>query len=174
MTEEWRPVANWPGYEVSSIGRVRSERRRPEGEWRILKPFKAPYGYVMVALYRDSFMQKFCVHQLVARAFLGPKPSDKHLVAHADNDPKNNHVENLRWATQQENMRDKVRHGTAQRGERHPRSKFSDETARLIRRRGLDGESCTDMASEYGVHPTTIHKIVVGKNYIYLDAPDAR
>ncbi len=128
----------------------------------------------MVALYGGGKMQKFCVHQLVARAFLGPRPSDRHLVAHDDNNPKNNCVENLRWATQQENMRDKVRHGTAQRGERHPRSKFSDETARLIRERARNGESRRRMAEEYGVHSSTIYKLVCGDNYRYLDAPDVR
>lgn len=44
------------------------------------------------------------VHQLIAEAFLGPKPFEGAVVMHLDDNPLNNRVENLRWATQQDNL----------------------------------------------------------------------
>ena len=45
------------------------------------------------------------VHVLVARGFLGPRPSAQHTVDHINNNPRDNRVVNLRWATPQEQVR---------------------------------------------------------------------
>lgn len=46
------------------------------------------------------------IHQLVATAFI-PNPENKSNVDHIDTNRTNNTVENLRWATQSENMNNK-------------------------------------------------------------------
>jgi len=43
------------------------------------------------------------VHRLVAKAFI-PNPDNLPLVDHIDNNSTNNHVSNLRWVTNQQNM----------------------------------------------------------------------
>lgn len=43
-------------------------------------------------------------HQLIAEAFLGPKPDEKSVVLHLDDNPLNNRVDNLKWGTQKENL----------------------------------------------------------------------
>lgn len=44
------------------------------------------------------------MHQLVCEAFHGPKPFDKAVVIHLDEDGLNNRAENLKWGTQKENL----------------------------------------------------------------------
>lgn len=43
------------------------------------------------------------VHQIVAEAFLEPKPSPTHVIDHKDTNKCNNRPDNLRWATRLEN-----------------------------------------------------------------------
>lgn len=52
------------------------------------------------------------VHQLVARAFLGPQPPG-HDVRHLDCDRENNALSNLAYGTKAQNMADSVAHGIA-------------------------------------------------------------
>jgi hypothetical protein len=52
-----------------------------------------------------------CVHKLVLLAFVGPNPP-KYECLHANGDPADNRLVNLRWGTRSENIQDAVRHGT--------------------------------------------------------------
>lgn len=116
MGERWIPIPGYEGrYEVSDLGNVRSLARisvRSNGRplpvrERILKP---------TAHYRSGHLRVFLegkcieVHRLVAAAFLGPRP-DGLEVCHWDDNPRNNHVSNLRYGTFSDNMRDRVRNG---------------------------------------------------------------
>lgn len=89
---EWRPIVDYPEYEVSNGGSVR------HGE-RVLKPGRGN-GYSIVQLGRNN---KKYVHRLVASAFI-PNPDGKREVDHINRIKTDNRVENLRWATKSENM----------------------------------------------------------------------
>lgn len=99
---EWRTV---PGFsplhvKVSAKGWVKTQRGRPnvDGVRSLGKPHRGsrrPGGDHRVTVEGKAVM----VHRLIALAFLGPPPSAKHSVDHKDQDPGNNAVENLRWAT---------------------------------------------------------------------------
>lgn len=104
--EEWRPVAGFPDYEVSSLGRVASVKR---GERQILRGGKTDTGYRNVLLYRDGVRVGRRIHQLVAHAFLGPRPEGLQ-IRHLDGDQLNNEARNLLYGTQAENMADRRRH----------------------------------------------------------------
>lgn len=68
-------------------------------------------GYLMVSVRRtDGRYVQRRVHDLVARAFLGPPPSPEHIVDHVNGNPEQNDIRNLRWATQQENRQNRTRH----------------------------------------------------------------
>ena len=104
MTEKWRPVPGYPRYEVSSLGRVRSFARYSEG--RVLRPGKSGrFGYATVALGRGNSR---CVHDLVAAAFLGPRPEGAD-VAHLDGNGADSRPENLAYKTRRENNFDRAR-----------------------------------------------------------------
>lgn len=114
--EEWRPIPGYEGYEASTCGRIRSVSRTitckngvsKSLNGRVLKELRASRGdHVNVSIrgYPTA------VHRLVLLAFVGPAP-DGMECCHCDGNAANNRIENLRWDTHLENMRDLVRHGT--------------------------------------------------------------
>lgn len=93
--EIWKDVEAYPGYQVSSLGRVRTV----DGE--ILKTYiREPYNCVYL---RKPYKHIENIHRLVALAFI-PNPENKRTVNHIDGDTHNNSIENLEWATVSENI----------------------------------------------------------------------
>jgi hypothetical protein len=118
--EIWRPVVGVEGYQVSSLGRVKSLR-----SGRILKTPPDRDGYPTVNLGR----RRRAVHQLVLLAFVGPCPPGRQC-RHLDGRSGNARLSDLVWGTPRENYLDRVRHGTVARGPRHGRHTQPERTAR--------------------------------------------
>ena len=113
MTEEWRPVDGFPNYEVSSEGRVRSLDREEmcEGflrmrKGKILAPDYDTDGYCRVTLCKDGKRYHKFVHRLVGLSFL-PNPENKPTIDHINRLKTDNNLSNLRWATMQEQGKNK-------------------------------------------------------------------
>lgn len=108
MTEVWKPVAGYEGlYEVSDQGRVRSFvvsriNGFREGPHLMRLNTRRRDGYQTVNLVSDGQVATKKVHQLVAVAFLGKRPSGNN-PDHINGIRRDNRVENLRWATQKQN-----------------------------------------------------------------------
>jgi len=92
---DWKQIDEYD-YFVSNTGLVRNK------SGKILKQMECIRGYVRVGLYKNKGMKKHLVHRLVALAFI-PNPENKPQIDHADSNPSNNDVSNLRWATPSEN-----------------------------------------------------------------------
>lgn len=60
-------------------------------------------GYEVIMLSRDGKKFGTFVHRLVAMAFL-PNPHNYPVVNHKDENPKNNHVDNLEWCSYYYNL----------------------------------------------------------------------
>lgn len=107
--EIWKDVIGYEGsYQVSNLGRVKSVSReifnrgvRQKIKERILKPCNKG-GYLFVTLSQFGKPKTFAVHRLVAITFL-PNPENKPQVNHLDENPLNNRLTNLAWATASEN-----------------------------------------------------------------------
>ena len=100
--EIWKTVPNYDNYEVSNLGRVKSNYRN-----KILKPTKGK-PYFKVGLYKDKKQKKFCVHQLVAMAFLNHNPCGYNIVInHKNFNGYDNRLSNLELVTQRENSNKK-------------------------------------------------------------------
>lgn len=80
--------------------------------WKKFLNQRESKGYLRVALSFDGEKEarQISVHRLVALQFI-PNPENKPHVNHKDNNPKNNHVSNLEWCTQKENVDYSFKHG---------------------------------------------------------------
>lgn len=69
-------------------------------------------GYLRTALeQKDGSRRKNeSIHRLVAKQFI-PNPDNLPVVMHKDNDTLNNHVSNLKWGTQAENIKQSFEEG---------------------------------------------------------------
>ena len=114
VKELWKPLLEYKGIEISSIGRVRkaANKRRKE---RILTEFpKDRDGYCRCSVQKlDGTWTSQPVHRLVAKAFI-PNVENKQAVNHIDGNRQNNKVENLEWVTPKENVIHSFRFGSRQ------------------------------------------------------------
>lgn len=102
MEEIWKDIKGFEGcYQVSNFGRVKSFHRWKRASCPkeyILKNSLANNGYCQVTLYNGDKRQKHLVHRLVADAFI-PNPDNLPHINHKDENPENNHADNLEWCT---------------------------------------------------------------------------
>jgi hypothetical protein len=96
--EVWKSIDGYESYAISSFGRVKNTKTG-----RILKAADNKDGYLRINLCEDATRKTFTVHRLVACAFIN-NPNDKECVDHKNNDKTNNHISNLRFATNKENQ----------------------------------------------------------------------
>ena len=111
--ETFKPVCGFGGfYQVSNKGTVRSCSNTVVRSND--RPYKVPVkilsshvsskdGYARVVLYKRGQKSTHLVHRLVAQSFI-PNPLNKGDVNHVDGDKQNNNMNNLEWATRQENI----------------------------------------------------------------------
>jgi len=89
-------------YEISNFGNLR--RLLKNGSYRQIKGSITNKGYRYFQLNRDGKRQNICFHVMVAEQFIGKRP-ESYVIDHIDRNPLNNNVNNLRYITHTENMR---------------------------------------------------------------------
>lgn len=187
MTEEkWLPIKS--GYEVSSLGRVRSIPRTiriirkrngivltdlmAKYTGRVLSPSKNSGGYECVMMGANG-NGRIPVHRLVAEAFI-PNPENKPQVNHKNGIRDDNRVENLEWATNSENQRHRavvLRTGTVgvYCGESHPMSKLNDNDVLDMRTLVAFGANCADLCRAFSISISAGHNAITGKTWKHLN-----
>lgn len=104
MSEIWVNIKDHAKYQVSNLGRVRRVYSYYTHFGTILSPCIDFKGYLRTRIVNDlGLWHTVKVHRIVAGAFIA-NPQNKPQVNHKDANKKNNTVENLEWATPQENM----------------------------------------------------------------------
>lgn len=165
--EIWKPVPDWPEYEVSNLGKV---KRVAPGmgtkNGRVLRNRKLKSGYLRVSLCRNSKKVDFLVHRLVASAYLDGDVSLD--VCHFDGDRENCASSNLRYDTRKGNMADAIRHGTTPRGERCETNKHSEKTVKQIKKLLDEGLGLTACSKLFGIPISTVQGIKEGRNWGWL------
>lgn len=163
----WKQIPGFPDYFASDGGQIKSRNRRGAKGGGILKPTINGFGYCIVYLSMRSKKYTRRVHRLVLEAFVGPCP-DGMETRHLNGDPHDNRLENLAWGTPPENFRDKVAHGTNQRGETASNVRLSNAQIAAIR---ADLRPQRVVAAEYGIDPGSVCRIRNGKAWRHLPSP---
>ena len=174
MEEVWKDIPGYEGlYQVSNLGRVKSlphwiQRRNvltggvskvltPE---KILKPQPQKSGHLDVKLGTHP-AKHHRIHRLVMLAFCGPCPPGME-VCHNDSNPANNRLDNHRYDTHLNNQIDMAYVGN------RSRQIIKVPQVYEIRARLARGDTCKDIAKDYGVDKSTISKIKGGRNFAWL------
>ena len=180
MEEVWKDIPGYEGcYQASTHGRIRSVARpvfRKDGHsgyavWqyagRILRVRPTESGHLNVSLGARNTKK---VHRLVLETFVGPCPAG-HECLHADGNPANNRLDNLRWGTRLDNRADMRAHAQLYR-RRQGATWLSEETIRAIKRELSAPERPTQkiLARKYGVHVNTICNINRKYTHKWVDA----
>lgn len=165
MIEIWKDVKGYEGiYQVSNLARVKSLSRIIENfgvhkniltKEIILKQSLSGsinFQYYTVRLTSNSISKSYKVHRLVAINFIA-NPLNKPQVNHIDGNKFNNHVENLEWCTQNENMQHAYDTGLKKKmfGSKNGASKFV-----LNFETGIYYESIKDAARSININYTTL------------------
>lgn len=171
QTEIWTIVEGFPGYEVSSLGRVRSLDRvvldkrgralRLKG--RTLAQHPDRDGYRCVSLCRNGAPETRKVHRLVASAFIAESTNpDATQVNHKSGIKDDNAVGNLEWVTSVENIQHAITTGLSKpvNGEHHGKAKLTDADVIVIRKAADGGETRASIARRFGVAAPHVSNIV--------------
>ncbi len=161
-SEQWLPIAGFPDYQISDLGRVKSHKGRQP---KILSPVN--FGpYIGLYLFIEGRKYIKYIHQLVAQAFLGPQLNSD--VRHLDGDRNNNCLTNLAYGTRKENMADALAHGTTARGVKCPQSKLTDSTVIELRKLRQEGITVPKLSQMFGVSLRTVYRALTGESWSHI------
>ena len=171
--EIWKDIPGYEGrYQASTLGRIRSLDRKVRVvipntgkphfrnyKGQVLRPGRyCKSGHLSVVLGHGKAGAP--VHQLVASTFLGPCPKGCEVL-HANGNPTDNRVKNLRYGTRTENIIDVFRCGGKWR-------KLDVEDVRQIRFCLAMGMTYREIASMYSVSISNISAIKNGRTFSWL------
>jgi integrase len=110
--EIWADIPGYPGYQVSTLGRVRSRLKSGRGHSLRDEPVNlslipTQHGYVKVSIRRGGIPEAVGVHRLVLLAFVG-KPKGHLQCRHLNGVKTDNRLGNLCWGTPSQNAKDTV------------------------------------------------------------------
>lgn len=103
-----KPIPGYPNYEVSNWGRIFIVKNGTRVE-KLPRPCNNRERYLNIRLWNNGQKKKICVHNLVAKVFLGEIP-EGYVVDHINNNPSDNYVTNLQIVTVAENSQKAAKH----------------------------------------------------------------
>jgi hypothetical protein len=155
-------IPDVPGYLVDVAGDIWSTKPGRGGRYKAVHPIKAyrdPRGYVQVCLHaKPGVRKRFAVHNLVARAFLGPRPEGM-LVCHRNDDPGDPRPGNLYYGTQKDNIQQALSSGRMVHGDRSHLAKLTDQQCLQILALLNQGQSVTKLAGQFGVSASHVYML---------------
>lgn len=172
LYEEWRQAQHistktfkmkvLKGYEVSNRGRFRRKDNK-----KLIEGTPNNVGRVQVMVTKKRYQ----IHRIAASTFLlNDEPRVKKVVMHLDSNPLNNHVSNLKWGTQSENLSDlhrkqslKASAGWQAMNEQSKKSVFVFDTEKM---KGQCYNSNSEASESLDIDRTTIRKAIKTKNKI--------
>ena len=176
MQEIWKTIEEFPNYEVSNLGNVRSivhkdKWGRTKGGQTLKPQFDGRRCYLHVGLFKNGKVTIRNVHRLVAITFID-NPHGYSEVNHIDEDKTNNSVSNLEWCTHKYNN-NYGRKKYCIKGENNPRHKISEADAQfIITHHKANGGTMRnkELAELFGLSATNTSAIAHGRRWNYANS----
>ena len=166
MTEIWKNIPGYPGYQASDMGRIMGKLGA------VMIPQKDSSSNWRVGPYKDGKRHTALVGHLVLQAFCGSCPKGQQC-RHGPCGRSCHELSNLCWGTSAENRADTIRDGTMPniRGEKHGKSKLTKPEVLEIR--GLRGKMLLrEIATKFGISVSHVCTIQTGRNWAWLKGPE--
>jgi hypothetical protein len=167
-TERWLPVVGWEDvYEVSDQGRLKRVGVHDVGRWavgHITRGSPSAGGYLRTALTLGARKQSLSLHRAVMAAFVGPC-AEGYSVNHRNGVKTDNRLENLEYATPEEQSRHAVRLGLSRprTGAAHPTCEWSAADIASWGERYAAGETGHAIAAAVGASSSTVYDAISGR-----------
>ena len=175
--ESARLVPGASRYWITDFGRVFST----VAGLRQMTPSPHRKGYRQIDLRTDDARERTrptrwrpYVHELVALAFIGPRPvvtGVAYEIDHIDSDKTNNRLDNLRYITRSENLQRAIAAG------RNPTTKLSAPVVWTLRCQALvdgDAEVVRKAVKQYGATTQTVRNALAGRTWTVVPNPASR
>lgn len=176
MQEVWKKIDEFPNYEASSLGRIRSIPHKDKWGRKkggtILKPqFDGRKHYLHVCLFKNGRTHVKNVHRIIAITFL-ENPYNYKEINHKDENKTNNAVSNLEWCTHKYNNN----YGSkkdSKRGTKNPQCKINNEIADYILKnhKYCGGQMKNkDLAKMFNLSETHVSAIAHKRRWTYANS----
>ena len=155
-------------YKISRDGSVISVPRNGTVNFeKKIKPTIGTNGYLKVSF--RCFGKRYTrnIHRLLALTFID-NPNNYPCVNHIDGDKLNNDISNLEWATYSRNVQHAYDNGLTVSVKGESKSNLTnDDVLRIVMMKG-NGETLKSISEDFGVSPSTISDIVLGRTWSHL------
>ncbi len=153
-------------YAISNYGRIRSYKNNKEGliiNGSLLKGYKI----LNVKLKNKKRTTKY-IHKLVAELFIPKDNSYQEFVIHADYNKSNNHINNLKWVTQQTMYAHHKINPNYKRGTINNAKLTETDVIRLKKKLKRGKNKLYKIAKEFGITHTQLNRIRSGENWGHI------
>lgn len=168
MEEVWVNIKDFPDYQISNFGRVKSFKINKNGI--ILDQFSDKNGYLIICLYENNNKKIKKIHRLVLESFIPILNLDSFECNHKDGNKKNNLLSNLEWCNRSENMNHAFQTGLQSLiGEKNTQSKLKNNEIIEIKKFLLSSKlKNNEIAKKFKVSPSTISDIKMGRTWQHI------
>lgn len=163
-SERWKPMPGAPDYWISTENRVWSGIKH-----KFINGSPTKHGYTDFSLKCDGKRVRKNLHKALAEAFI-PNPNNYPEVRHMNDNPADNWLDNLRWGTQADNVRDCINNGHFRYFSDEDIAK-ANETRRtpIVAVRLRDGEkhffiSQQEASRQLGIDQSSVNAVIRGKS----------
>jgi len=154
-------------YDISNFGRIKSFKvNKTEGNIIKGSTLKG-YKILNIKLENGKRTTKY-IHKLVAETFIPRDSNQQKYVIHLDFDKNNNHIENLKWVTQDTMFAHQKINPNYKRGIISYSKLTETDVIRLKKKLKRGKNKLYKLAKEFGITHTQLNRIRKGENWGHI------